>query len=229
MTLGLGTGSTVRWFLEALGRALAGGDLRDIRGVPTSVDTETRCRELGIPTLALDAGTRLDLAIDGADEVTPEVDLIKGLGGALLREKIVVQAADRFLVVADSGKEVSRLGERSPLPVEVVPFAFQAHLPYFRSLGAEPTPRTGKDGALVRTDNGNHIVDLRFSPSIPDPRALERELAGRAGVVETGLFLGVADRVLVGTGERVVSREGARREAVEREAVEREAGGRGRR
>lgn len=209
MTLGLGTGTTVRFFLEALGEALAGGTVRDVRGVPTSLDTESRCRKLGIPVLTLEEGVALDLAVDGADEVSPRLDLIKGLGGALLREKIVVQAARRFVVIVDSGKEVNALGERAPLPVEVVPFAFRSHFAFFRSLGAEPEPRVGKDGALVRTDNGNHIVDLRFEPSISDPDRLERELAARAGVVGTGLFLGLADRVLIGTGTRVVDRKRA--------------------
>jgi len=206
MTLGLGTGSTVRYFLEALAEALASDELQGVSGVPTSVETEDRCRRFGIPTIGLAEGVSLDLAVDGADELSPSLDLIKGLGGALLREKIIVQAARRFVVIADSAKEVSALGERSPLPVEIVPFAWEAHLPFFRSLGADPIPRE-RGGELIRTDNGNHIVDLRFSPRLPEPRDLERALRSRAGVVETGLFLGMADQAYIGTPSGLIIRE----------------------
>lgn len=198
MTLGLGTGSTVRHFLEALGAALAAGDLEHVSGIPTSRDTEARCHELGVPLLGLEQVERIDLAVDGADEVDPELELIKGLGGALLREKMVVQAADRFVVVIDPSKRVIRLGQRSPLPVEVVPFGWRAHDPFFRSLGAEPRLRTTATDEPYRTDNGNLIVDLGFPDGIPDPVELEGALARRAGIVETGLFLGVADRILIG-------------------------------
>jgi len=204
MTLGLGTGSTVRYFLEALGEALREGTIRDVRGVPTSVATEGLCGEFGIPTLELDDGVSLELAVDGADEVDPRLDLIKGLGGALLREKMVVQAAARFVVIVDSAKEVGCLGERAPVPVEVVPFGWRAHLAFFRSLGAEPIPREDRSGGLVVTDNGNHVIDLRYADGIADPHWLEDQLAARAGVVETGLFLGMADRAVVGSGEGVV-------------------------
>jgi ribose 5-phosphate isomerase A len=215
MTLGLGTGSTVRHFLDALGEALAGGRLEGIRGVPTSEDTAGRARALGIPLLELHEAGVLDLAVDGADEVTPALELVKGLGGALLREKMVVQAARRFVVIADASKRVSRLGVRAPLPVEVVSFGWQAHLPYFRALGAEPVLRRtgsggkgGRDGSPgeasteaepYRTDNGNLVVDLSFPDGIARPEALDRALAERAGVVETGLFLGMAQRCYLAT------------------------------
>jgi ribose 5-phosphate isomerase A len=207
MTLGLGTGSTVRYFLEALAESLEEGRLSDIRGVSTSLDTEKRCRGLGIPTMRLGEGVSLDLAVDGADEVSPSLDLIKGLGGALLREKIVVQAAKRFVVIADSGKEVPTLGVRAPVPVEVVPFGWQAHLPFFRDLDCEPVPREGADGELAVTDNGNHIVDLHFTDGIPVPGDLDLALRMRAGVVASGLFLGLADRAIIGTADGVMSRE----------------------
>ena len=209
MLLGLGTGSTVRHFLEALGEALGAKALVGIRGVPTSIDTERRCAALGIPTLELAEGLVLDLAVDGADEVSPSLDLIKGLGGALLREKMVVQASRRFVVIADAAKEVNRLGTRAPLPVEVAPFGWRTHLPFFRSLGAEPRPRTVAGGTLVMTDNGNNLVDLAFESGIESPRELEAALRGRAGVLETGLFLGMADRVFVGDAGsvRVFDRE----------------------
>lgn len=197
MTLGLGTGSTVRHFLDLLGEALAEGRLDGIRGVATSRDTETRAEALGIPLMELDEVESLDLAVDGTDEFTPELDLVKGLGGALLREKMVVQAARRFVVMADGGKAVEHLGSRAPLPVEVVPFAWRSHLPFFRALGADPRLRTGDDGEPLLTDNGNPILDLHFDPFIPDPWELETLLRTRAGVVETGLFLGVANAVVV--------------------------------
>lgn len=197
MTLGLGTGSTVRWFLEALGEALAEGRLEEIRGVPTSLQTEGQAKALNIPLVSLEEAGPLDVAVDGADEVDPGLELIKGLGGALLREKMVVQAARRFVVVVDPGKLVTGLGRRSPLPVEVVQFGWKAHLPFFRELGAEPHLRMIGERPLV-SDNGNYIIDLHFQEGIADAPALEAALATRAGVVETGLFLQMAHRVISG-------------------------------
>ncbi len=203
MTLGLGTGSTVRHLLDALSARLASGELRKVRGVATSIETETRSRELGIPLVGLAEAVRLDLAIDGADEVDPGLDAVKGLGGALLREKMIAQAADRFVLIVDEGKRSERLGTISPLPVEVVPFEWEAHLPFFRSLGAEPVARRTTAGELVHTDNGNPIVDLHFDDGIRDAPELEWTLRARAGIVATGLFLGQVDRVIVGTDEGV--------------------------
>jgi len=197
MTLGLGTGSTVRFFLEALAESLEEGRIEGVRGVATSVDTEERATELGIPLLELARAESLDLAVDGADEFTPSLDLIKGLGGALLREKMVVQAAHRFIVIADESKAVERLGTRVPLPVEVVSFAWESHLPFFRSLGARPELRHGGDGAPYTTDNGNPVIDLHFEDGVGDPVQLERRFRDRAGVVETGFFLQMADAVIV--------------------------------
>lgn len=196
MTLGLGTGSTVRFLLEALAEGLREGRIEDIRGVATSVATEERARALGIPLLGLAQAEVLDLAIDGADEFTPSLDLIKGLGGALLREKMVVQAARRFLVITDESKAVEHLCTHAPLPVEVVFYAWEAHLPFFRSLGARPELRRGENGVGYRTDNGNSVIDLYFEEGPPDPVELERRLSARAGVVETGLFLQMADAVI---------------------------------
>ena len=198
MTLGLGTGSTVRHLLDALSARLSSGELREVRGVATSIDTEARSQELGIQLVGLTEAGRLDLAIDGADEVDPELDAIKGLGGALLREKMIAQASDRFILIVDEGKRSGRLGTISPLPVEVVPFEWEAHLPFFRALGAEPAARRTVAGELVHTDNGNPIVDLRFEDGIRDARELELTLRARAGIVATGLFLGQVDRVIVG-------------------------------
>lgn len=210
MRVGLGTGSTVRHFLDRLGEGLRSGEVDDVAGVPTSRDTETRCRALGIPLLELHEVEELDLAVDGADEVDPELELMKGMGGALLREKMVAGSARRFVVIVDEGKMVRRLGSRSPLPVEVVPFGWKTHLPFFRGLGAEPAPRSVESGELYVTDNGNHLIELDFPGGIDDPAELEEELAHRPGVVGTGLFLGMAHRVLVGSpdGVRTVERPG---------------------
>jgi ribose 5-phosphate isomerase A len=155
----------------------------------------------------------LDLMVDGADEVDPRLDLIKGLGGALLREKMVAQATQRMTIIIDEGKLVARLGTRSPLPVEVVPFSWESHLPFLGSLGAEPLIRRTPRGDLCSTDNGNYLLDCRFPQGILDPPGLRDALARRAGVVDSGLFLDFADEVIVGwKGEvKVISREPEKR------------------
>lgn len=201
--VGLGTGSTVRPLLELLGERLASGVLRDVRAVPTSEDTASRCRILGVPLTTLNEHPSLALAIDGADEIGPRLDLIKGLGGALLREKLVALAARRFVVVADSSKRVRKLGTRAPVPVEVVPFGWTTHIPFFESLGSTPALRRTVDGEPFVTDEGHYVVDCRFARGIPDARAVARALARRPGVVEHGLFLGIA-RVAVVAGPRGV-------------------------
>ena len=146
MRLGLGTGSTVAFFLRALGRRVQGGELPGIVGVPTSQRTEREAGELGIPLSTLEEVGFLDLTVDGAEEVDPELDLIKGLGGALLREKMVAQATRHLIIIADQSKLVDRLGTRSPLPVEVVPFSWETHLAFFESLGVRAVLREIRDG-----------------------------------------------------------------------------------
>ena len=197
MALGLGTGSTVAHFVELLGEALRTGALRDIVGVPTSARTELAARAAGIELIRLGQRAALDLAVDGADEVSPSLDLIKGMGGALLREKMVVQASERFVVIADAGKRVERLGTLSPLPVEVVEWGMDAQLRFLRSLGAEAFVRSGSGGEPARSDNGNVFLDCRFAGGIEDPAGLERALGQRAGIVETGLFLGLASEAVI--------------------------------
>jgi ribose 5-phosphate isomerase A len=208
MRLGLGTGSTARLVLAAIAARRARGELGGIVGVPTSSDTRVEAERLGIPLTTLDGTGRLDLTIDGADEVDPSLDLIKGLGGALLWEKIVASASDRLVIVVDETKLVDRLGVRSPLPVEVVPFGWRTALEAARGLGARPTRREGADGAPFVTDGGHFIIDCAFPRGIDDPRRLQGTLLECPAVVETGLFLGMAGTVVVGgsAGTRLLQR-----------------------
>lgn len=208
MVLGLGTGSTVRHLLELLGERLREGALKDVTGVPTSRDTAERATALGIPLVTLEQEPRLDLALDGADEVDPALHLIKGLGGALLWEKIVASAAERLVILVDDSKLVQRLGEKAPLPVEVVPFGWTTHLSYLERLGARAALRVDAAGQPFVTDGGHYILDCRFEGGIPDPVALDEALHRRPGIVETGLFLGMAKAVVVAgeAGVRVIQR-----------------------
>jgi ribose 5-phosphate isomerase A len=203
MVLGLGTGSTVAHLLDLLGDAVQSGALSGIMAVPTSVRTETRARELGIELIGLEERARLDLTIDGADEVSPELELIKGGGGALLREKMVAQASDRLVIIADAAKLVDRLGTTFPLPVEVVRWGWRAHIRFLEEWGAEVKPRTEADGTFVESDNGQMLLDCRFPDGIMDPGSLESALASRAGIIETGLFLGLASEALLASEDGV--------------------------
>lgn len=203
MVLGLGTGSTVAFFLDALAGRFNAGELPGIVGVPTSLRTEVRARELGIPLTTLEEAGSLDVTVDGADEVDPGLDLIKGLGGALLREKMVAQVTRHMVIIVDGAKMVDRLGTRSPVPVEVVPFGWAAHLPFMEAQGAVPVLRESPLGEPYQTDNGNLILDCRFPDGIQDPSRLDRAFQERAGIVESGLFLEMAQEVFVGTEEGV--------------------------
>lgn len=211
MTLGLGTGSTVRHLLDVIAERRAGGEWRGVVGVPTSEDTAARSRALGIPLATLDERPEVDLTIDGADEVDPRLGLIKGLGAALLREKIVAAASRELVIVADESKVVERLGTKAPLPVEVDPFGAAIQPAFLRGLGAEPVLRV-QGGRPVVTDGGNRIYDCRFGGGIADPEALERTLALRPGIVESGLFLGMASAAVIAgaSGVRVMRREDGR-------------------
>jgi ribose 5-phosphate isomerase A len=196
MIVGLGTGSTAKLFIDALGAALRQGRIKNIKGIPTSVRSEEQAKQLGIPLTNFTETPTLDVTVDGADEVGPGMNLIKGLGGALLREKVVAQNSRKFVIVADDSKKVLALGTKSPLPVEVAKFSHEAAQRYLKSLGCVPTLRQGQDGQPYLTDNGNYIYDCKFS-RIDEPRVLEENLAHRAGIVETGLFLDMADVVLL--------------------------------
>jgi ribose 5-phosphate isomerase A len=208
MVLGLGTGSTSACFLQALSAAVKAGRLRDIRGIPTSCESERRARELGIPLATLQESPHPDLTIDGTDEVDPNLDLIKGLGGALLREKILAQNCQRLIIIADASKRVDVLGTRCPLPVEVVPFGHQAQEAFLRGLGATPILRRRPDGSIFVTDNGNYIYDCRFE-RIGNPKALDEALIYRAGVVESGLFIGMAQLALIADENSIEERRRA--------------------
>lgn len=202
MTIGLGTGSTADFFLQALAAALRTGRLRDIRGVPTSRQSEDRAIELGIPLIEPAPDHTPDVTIDGADEIDPQLNLIKGLGGALLREKIVAQSSKQLIIIADAGKRVAQLGTKAPLPVEVVKFGHDLQASFLESLGCQPTIRRGADGNPFVTDNGHYIYDCRF-PAITDPAQLAHTLASRAGIVETGLFIGMVTIALIADDQQV--------------------------
>jgi ribose 5-phosphate isomerase A len=205
MAVGLGTGSTAYWVVERLGARVREG-LR-VRCVPTSRRTEEQARGLGIPLVTFSDVQQLDIAIDGADEIGPGLALIKGGGGALLREKLVAAAARRFVVVADASKRVEVLG-KFPLPVEVVPFAWEVTARRVAEvLKVEPVQRRGAAGAVYLTDNGNYILDCRCG-EIREPAEAERELKLLTGVVECGLFVGMADLAVVATDSDVEIIEG---------------------
>jgi ribose 5-phosphate isomerase A len=196
MAVGLGTGSTAIFATRRIGELLQRGELRDLVGFATSEDTRREAEQLGVPMLAEDLPRSLDLTIDGADEVDPHLNLIKGGGGAHLREKIVAQASARELIVVDETKLSPQLGTQHRLPVEVLEFGWSSQARYLESLGATITVRTGPDGQPFRTDQGNLVLDCGFGP-IADPPGLAAQLERRAGIIEHGLFLGLATAVVV--------------------------------
>ena len=209
MVVGLGTGSTTAFFVDYLGQALRDGRLRGIRGVPTSERTAAQARGLGIPLVSLDEVQHLDLAVDGADEVDPELNLIKGLGKALLREKLVEVHARAFWVIVDESKLSDRLGRLVPLPVEIAPFAAGATVRWLNSLpGCRAELWRREHGDPWVTDNGHYLARCWFEDGIPDPEALSQTLLAWPGVMEHGLFLNMATGVIVATaaGVRVMAR-----------------------
>jgi len=195
MVIGLGTGSTAIFATRRIAERLRAGELESIVAVATSSATGAAARGLGIPMLADDMPRDIDLTIDGADEVDPAMGLIKGGGGALLREKIVAQASRREVIVVDESKLSPKLGTQCALPVEVLEFGWRSQARFLESLGAVVTPRNQCDGPY-RTDGGNMILDSRFGP-IADASALASKLEARAGIIEHGLFLGLAQEVIV--------------------------------
>ncbi|UZD14943.1 ribose-5-phosphate isomerase RpiA [Virgibacillus natechei] len=198
MKVGLGSGSTVYWMIKKLGEYVEQG--LDVTGVPTSQTTAQWAKEFGIPLTDFSELKQLDVTIDGADEVDENLHLIKGGGGALLREKIVASAAKELIIIVDRSKKVAHLGA-FPLPVEVIPFGWEVTANNISTLGCVPKLRQ-KDGEVFISDNGNYILDCPFD-KIPNPKTLHKELKSLVGVVETGLFVGMTDKVIVGEGDEV--------------------------
>lgn len=202
MVLGLGTGSTTRFALEEIGKRFRDGRLKDIAGICSSRETEKIADALGIPVITFDDKQEIDLTIDGADEVDPKLNLIKGGGGALLREKVLAQSSKRNIMIVDESKLSPVLGTHWPVPVEVIPFACKPVAEYLKQLGAEPVLRMKDSGRPYETDQGNYIIDSNFGP-IPDPDALAAKLGQKAGIAEFGLFLGTASEVIVATSNGI--------------------------
>jgi ribose 5-phosphate isomerase A len=207
--VGLGTGSTTAYAIEFIGERLQKGELEKIQGIPTSFQAEVLSKQYGIPLTTLDAIDHIDIAIDGADEVDPNKNLIKGGGAAHTREKVVDSLANQFIVVVDSGKLVDKLGSTFLLPVEVIPMAITPVMRKLEQLGGKPELRMGvKKAGPVVTDQGNLVVDVKFE-DLSNPGELEKTINNIPGVLENGLFVGVADVVLVGEvkGDQAIVRE----------------------
>lgn len=202
MVVGLGTGTTAVWLVRRIAERLDAGELHDIVGVPTSTGTEAEARRLGIPLGTLETHPAIDITIDGADEIDPQLNLVKGGGGALLREKIVAQASTRMVVVAGAAKLVNKLGTTFKLPVEVTPFGHTAQKTFLASLADEVTLRS-VDGEPFVTDNGNYIYDCHFADGIDDVAVLAETLIHRVGVVEHGLFVDIAEMAIVGDADGI--------------------------
>jgi len=199
MAVGLGTGSTAAFAVERLGQKLASGELTDVIAVPTSIRTKEHAEGLGIPLTTLDEQARLDVAIDGADAVDPQLRLLKGGGGAMLRERMVALRADKFVAVVDQSKLTDALGPSFPLPVEITPFCAQCTIRAIAALpalaGCEPRLRLGS--AANNTVDGDEVVDLTFSHPIDDPNAAAKELKALTGVVDHGFFCGMATEAII--------------------------------
>jgi ribose 5-phosphate isomerase A len=208
MLLGLGTGSTAKYFIEGLGRKLGQGELSDIRGVATSKGSEAQARALGIDLIEL-TGEPLDLAVDGMDEVDDNLNAVKGLGGALTREKIVESCAKVFILIGDETKRVNYIGEKAPVPIEIVPFGWQATLKKLAQLDMVLERRMAEENPFI-TDNGNFIVHGRVQRQT-DPHALAKAISLTPGVVEHGLFLNMASCAYIAGREGVkkLERQGA--------------------
>jgi len=201
--IGLGTGSTAKFAIEALGRLVREGV--SIKGVPTSIATERMARELGIPLVDLNEAGVIDVTLDGADEIDPNFNMIKGGGGALTREKLVAQSSIKRIMLVDESKLVAVLGQSRPLPVEVLPFAWTLSARKLSDLGCVPSLRKVGERPFI-TDNGNHILDCQFG-LMKEPAVLESKIKLLPGVIECGLFIGIADTLIIGFDDRVEVRE----------------------
>lgn len=197
MLVGLGTGSTAEFAIEELSKRIRDGRLSNISCVPSSGRTTDFAHSLGLHLVELDSARKIDVTIDGADEIDSDFNLIKGGGGALLREKILAQNSERNIIVADESKLSKRLGERFPVPVEVLEFALEVEKGYLESLGGEVRLRLARNGSPFLTDQGNFIVDWDFG-EISNPSFFAERLSKRAGIVEHGLFVGTASDIIIG-------------------------------
>ncbi len=207
MVVGLGTGSTVRFALEGLSEKLLCGELKNIVGIPSSIQTEQIANQLGIPLTNFTEHPQIDVTIDGADEVDTRLNLIKGGGGALLREKVLAQASRQNIIIVDESKVTGILGSKWALPVEVIPFAAAIEQDFLQTLGAAVGLRKNASGDIFKTDQNNCILDANFG-KISDPYKLAADLNQRAGIVEHGLFLNFASKVIVAesTGIRILEK-----------------------
>ncbi len=196
MIVGLGHGSTAIWAVRKIGQLIQTGVLQNVLAVPCSSVVETEAHEYGIPLTTLEEHPQIDLTIDGADEVDPQLELIKGGGGALMREKIVAQASAREIIVVDNSKLVPMLGTHWAVPVEVIPFGYGSQAAYLNSLGATVIVRKTEDGSPFKTDQGNLILDCNFG-QIKNPAELGAQIKQRTGIVEHGLFIRLATEVVV--------------------------------
>jgi ribose 5-phosphate isomerase A len=202
MVVGLGSGSTAGFAVQRIAARIKAGDLKNIVGIPSSTNTERLAKELGIPLTGFDEHQQIDINIDGADEIDPDLNLIKGGGGALLREKVVAQASRQNIIIVDESKFSPRLGSNWAVPIEVIDFAGKVEEKFLISIGASVAIRRLEDGSYFRTDQNNLILDADFGP-IPDTVELAALLGGRAGIVEHGLFLGMASDVIVAGAEGI--------------------------
>jgi ribose 5-phosphate isomerase A len=201
MVVGLGSGSTMAFFTAMLGERLGQGLLRDIRAVPTSEKTAASARDLGIPLTSLTKCGRVHLVVDGADEVDPDFNLIKGWGRALLREKIVATHSDRVVIVVDDSKLVPRLATTGPVPLEILPFEAAAHVRWLATIGSHAELWLEDDGRPIITDNGNYLARCWFPNGVTDLIQTARLFADRPGILEHGLFLGLTDAVVVASSQ----------------------------
>jgi ribose 5-phosphate isomerase A len=208
MVVGLGTGSTVKFAIEELGKKITAGELSQVKGIPSSKRTAEEARQSGIPLTSLDEYPVIDLTIDGADEVDPELNLIKGGGGALFQEKILAECSKQMIVIVDQSKLSGQLGSLFPVPVEILPLACGPLKAYSESLGAQVNLRQQTDRKVYLTDQGNYILDCQFGP-IASPGNLAEKLKARAGIIEHGLFLGLASEIIVAgdAGIRILRRQ----------------------
>lgn len=194
--LGLGTGSTTAFYTKKVGELFKHGELTNIKGIPSSIRTEELAKEVGIPLTTFEENPEIDICVDGADEVDENLNVIKGGGGALLREKVLVQASKEFIVIVDESKISKNLGEKWAVPIEVIKFAYPTEAKFLESIGAKISLRKKKDGSAYITDENNYIIDANFG-IIENPAELASKLEKRAGIVEHGLFVGMVSKVIV--------------------------------